>query len=179
MSRIGKMPITVPDKVKIAIDGQNVNVEGPKGKLSFSAHPMMKLNLSDGTLTVERPNDTGPAKSLHGLTRTLINNMVVGVTQGYEKKLQIHGVGYRAEMKGSTLNMNLGFSHAVDFPLPEGISGKVEDKTKINLEGIDKQLLGATAAKIRSFRPPEPYGGKGIRYSEEVVRRKEGKSGAK
>jgi large subunit ribosomal protein L6 len=173
------MPIAVPDKVKVAVDGQNVNVEGPKGKLSLEAHPMMKISVNDGQVIVERPDDSGQAKSLHGLTRSLINNMVVGVTSGYEKKLQIHGVGYRAEMKGSSLNMNLGFSHPVNFPLPEGVSGKVEDKTKINLESIDKQLLGATAAKIRSFRPPEPYGGKGIRYADEYVRRKEGKSGAK
>lgn len=179
MSRIGKLPIALPDKVKVALDGQTVNVEGPKGKLSLRAHPLIKIKQEDGKVVVERPDESREAKSLHGLTRTLINNMVVGVSKGFEKRLEIQGVGYRAEVKGKTLSMNLGFSHQVDFTLPEGIAAKVEDRTKLTLEGIDKQALGACAAKIRSFRPPEPYGGKGIRYADEHVRRKEGKSGAK
>jgi large subunit ribosomal protein L6 len=139
----------------------------------------MVVKTEGNQVTVSRPNDGRQARSLHGLTRTLIANMVEGVTKGYTRSLEVKGVGYRADMKGNTLNMQLGFSHPVEFSLPEGVKGKVEDKTKIHLESIDKQLLGATAAKVRSFRPPEPYGGKGVRYSDEIVKRKEGKSGAK
>lgn len=179
MSRIGNKPITVPSGVKVNLSGSDVKVEGPKGKLAMTAHELMKISMDGDTLTVARPNETREAKSLHGLTRTLIANMIEGVSNGYEKKLKIHGVGYRAEMKGSSLNMQLGFSHPVNYPLPDGVKGQVNDRTEIVLSSIDKQLLGATAAKVRAFRPPEPYGGKGVRYSEEYVRRKEGKSGAK
>jgi large subunit ribosomal protein L6 len=180
MSRVGKKPVAVPDKVKVTVSGQDVNVEGPKGKLSVTAHPMMKVELKDNQVIVSRPNESREARSLHGLTRALINNMVVGVSEGFKRELDVQGVGYRAEVKGKSLNMSLGFSHPVEFALPEGIKATVDDRrTHITLEGVDKQLLGATAAKIRSFRPPEPYGGKGVRYSDEVVRRKEGKSGAK
>ncbi len=139
----------------------------------------MKLSMEGDTVTVTRPDESRQAKSLHGLTRTLIANMIEGVSNGYEKKLKIHGVGYRAEMKGKTLQMQLGFSHQVDFEPPAGVTAQVNDRTEIVLASIDKQLLGATTAKIRAFRPPEPYGGKGIRYADEHVRRKEGKSGAK
>jgi large subunit ribosomal protein L6 len=179
MSRIGNKPITVPSGVKVNLSGSDVNVEGPKGKLSMTAHSLMKLSMEGDTITVARPNETREAKSLHGLTRTLIANMIEGVSKGYEKKLKIHGVGYRAEMKGNAIVMQLGFSHPVDYPLPDGVKGQVNDRTEIVLSAIDKQLLGATAAKVRAFRPPEPYGGKGVRYADEHVRRKEGKSGAK
>jgi large subunit ribosomal protein L6 len=179
MSRIGKKPIDLPSTVKVAISGQEVKVEGPKGKVAFTAHPLMVVKLDGSQVSVERPNEGREARSLHGLTRTLIANMVEGVSNGYSKTLEVKGVGYRADVKGKTVNLALGFSHPVNYSLPEGVTAKVEDKTKIVLESIDKQLLGATAAKIRSFRPPEPYGGKGVRYSDEVVRRKEGKSGAK
>lgn len=179
MSRIGKKPIPVPSGVKVALSGGELKVEGPKGKLAMKPHTRMKVNVTDGQVVVERPDDTRESKSLHGLTRTLINNMVEGVSKGYEKKLLVSGVGYRAEVKGKALVMALGFSHQVEFPLPAGVSAVVNDRTEIVLSCIDKQLLGATAAKVRSFRPPEPYGGKGVRYADEVIRRKEGKSGAK
>jgi large subunit ribosomal protein L6 len=180
MSRIGKKPVPVPEKVKISVTGRTVNVEGPKGKLSMDHHPLMNVEVKDGVVFVTRPNESNEARALHGLTRTLISNMLTGVSQGFTRELEIQGVGYRAEVKGNALQMSLGFSHQVQFPLPTGVSATVDDKkTKITLSGIDKQLLGATAAKLRSLRPPEPYGGKGVRYSDEVVRRKEGKSGAK
>ena len=179
MSRIGRMPVTVPEKVKVQISGSDINVEGPKGKLSMTAHPTMTMELKGDQVIVDRPDDSRQARSLHGLTRALINNMVTGVSQGYKRELDIHGVGYRAELKGKTLVMQLGFSHDIEFPVPEGVKIAVDGrKTHITLEGVDKQLLGATAAKLRSFRPPEPYGGKGVRYMDEHVRRKEGKSGA-
>lgn len=180
MSRVGKKPVPVPEKVKISVTGRTVNVEGPKGKLSMSHHPTVKVEVKDGVVQVTRPNDSNEARALHGLTRALIANMVTGVSQGFTRELEIQGVGYRAEVKGKALQMSLGFSHQVQFPLPEGITAAVDDrKTKITLSGIDRQLVGATAAKLRSIRPPEPYGGKGVRYADEVVRRKEGKSGAK
>ena len=179
MSRIGKKPVAIPSGVKVSLTNGELKVEGPKGKLGFRPHPMMKVTVADAEVTVERPDDTRPAKSLHGLTRTLVQNAITGVSTGFEKKLVISGVGYRAEAKGDTLNMALGFSHAVDFKMPEGVSVKVDDRVNVTLSAIDKQLLGATAAKVRSFRPPEPYGGKGIRYADERIRRKEGKSGSK
>lgn len=180
MSRIGKRPIELPDKVKVAVENGEVKVEGPKGKLSMKPHHLIKVRIDGNKIVLERPDNTRQARALHGLTRALIYNMVQGVSQGFTKELEIQGVGYRAEVKGKTLNMSLGFSHPVEFPLPEGISASVDERrTKITLTGIDKQLLGATAAKIRSFRPPEPYGGKGVRYADEVIRRKEGKSGGK
>lgn len=180
MSRIGRKPISVPSSVKVAVEGGHVKVEGPKGKLSMKHHPLITLHIQDGLIETRRPNDAREARALHGLTRALVANMVTGVSTGFTRELDIQGVGYRAEVKGRTLTMSLGFSHPVEFPLPVGVDAVVDDKrTKVTLSGVDKQLLGATAAKIRSFRPPEPYGGKGVRYSDEVVQRKEGKSGGK
>jgi large subunit ribosomal protein L6 len=180
MSRIGKKPVPVPKTVKIAVQNGEVKVEGPKGKLSFRPHVLMKISADASAINVERADESREAKSLHGLTRTLISNMVTGCSTGFTRELDITGVGYRAEVKGKAIQMALGFSHPVIYNLPEGVTAAVDEKrTHITLSAADKQLLGATAAKIRSFRPPEPYGGKGVRYSDEVVRRKEGKSGAK
>ena len=180
MSRIGNKSIDVPANVKVATAGSEIKVEGPRGKLSMTLHPMMKVSLDGSTLTVERPDDSRKSKSLHGLSRTLISNMVVGVSTGFKRELDITGVGYRAEVKGDILNLTLGYSHAINYPLPKGVTAAVDDKrTHITLECSDKQLLGSTAAKISSFRKPEPYGGKGVRYSDERIRRKEGKSGSK
>jgi len=180
MSRIGKKPVAVPSSVKTSLESDGLlHIEGGKGKLSWRPHAMMKLTVENDTITVVRQNDTREARSLHGLTRTMIANMIKGVTDGFERKLEVHGVGYRAEVKGRELHLALGFSHPVHFLIPQGIDIKVEDRTKITLTAIDKQQLGQAAAKIRAYRPPEPYGGKGVRYSDEVVRRKEGKSGAK
>jgi large subunit ribosomal protein L6 len=178
MSRIGKKPITIPDKVKVTVSGQKVNVDGPKGKLSLEVHPKTKVAISGKEVVVSRSGDDRLAKSVHGLTRTLINNMVVGVSQGFERALEINGVGFRAEVKGQDLNLALGFSHPVVFRLPAGVTAEVEKQTKVLLRSADRQLLGATAAKLRSLRPPEPYKGKGIKYSDETIKRKEGKTGA-
>jgi large subunit ribosomal protein L6 len=179
MSRIGKAPIQVPGKVKINIqDGNAVQVEGPKGKLSQVFHQDMVIALDDGVLTVKRPSDSREDRSLHGLTRALLNNMVVGVSDGFSKKLRIEGVGYRAEMKGSTLVLNVGYSHPVEFVPPKDVQFEVEDRGKtITVSGIDKQVVGEISAQIRKQRPPEPYKGKGIRYDGEYVRRKAGKAG--
>ncbi len=180
MSRIGKQPIDLPSGVKAAVNGQTVNVEGPKGKLSLNAHNLMSVTVGENQVLVERANDGREARSLHGLTRTLVANMVEGVSKGYTKVLEINGVGYRAEPKGKGIKLALGFSHPVEFEPPEGVSIDVDkSKTKLTLTSIDKQLLGATAAKIRSYRPPEPYRGKGIKYENEHIRRKEGKSAGK
>jgi large subunit ribosomal protein L6 len=179
MSRIGKAPIQVPGKVKVNIqDGNTIQVEGPKGKLSQSFHQNMMIALDDGVLTVKRPSDSREDRSLHGLTRALLNNMVVGVSDGFSKKLRIEGVGYRAEMKGSTLVLNVGYSHPVEFIPPQDVQFEVEDRGKtITIKGIDKQVVGEISAQIRTQRPPEPYKGKGIRYDGEYVRRKAGKAG--
>ncbi|MCC7208522.1 MAG: 50S ribosomal protein L6 [Anaerolineae bacterium] len=178
MSRIGKKPVAIPAKVQINVDGQAVSVKGPKGELQMVAHPNMTVSVEDGTLQVVRPNDERENRALHGLTRALINNMVTGVTQGFKKTLVIEGVGYHAEMKGKDLVLFLGYSHPIEFPAPQGISFRLGDRgVSIDVEGIDRQLVGQTAANIRSLRPPEPYGGKGIRYSNEVIRRKAGKAG--
>ena len=180
MSRIGNKPIPVPNGVEISLSGQDIKVKGGKGTLSLSAHPLMKIKQEDNQLVVERPDDSRKAKSLHGLTRTLISNMVVGVSDGFKRELDIKGVGYRAEVKGRVLNLTLGYSHPIAYDLPEGVDAAVDDKkTHITLSGVDKQLVGSTAAKIRSFRKPEPYGGKGVRYSDERIIRKEGKAGGK
>ena len=180
MSRIGKQPIDIPNGVKAAVSGQTVNVEGPKGKLSLNAHSLMTVKIAENQVVVERANDGREARSLHGLTRTLVANMVEGVSNGYTKVLEINGVGYRAEPKGKGIKLALGFSHPVEFDPPAGVSIEVDkSKTKLTLTSIDKQLLGATAAKIRSYRPPEPYRGKGIKYQNEHIRRKEGKSAGK
>jgi large subunit ribosomal protein L6 len=175
MSRIGKKPIEIPDGVSIDAAPGRVSVKGPKGELSQSLSPRMKVEQADGTLTVERPSDRGPDRALHGLTRSLIANMVEGVTDGYEKRLEIQGVGYRAQLKGKALELAIGYSHPVSVPAPEGIEFEVPQPTEIVVRGIDKQLVGEVAANIRKKRPPEPYKGKGIRYAGEHVRRKVGK----
>jgi len=178
MSRIGRKPITLPKAVEITIgDDNSVTVKGPKGTLSQKFDADMKLVNEDGTISVERPDNERTHRSLHGLTRTLLNNMVVGVTEGYTKNLDIQGVGYRAAMDGSTLVLSVGYSHPVRMVPPKGISFAVEANTKVSVMGIDKQQVGEEAARIRRVRPPEPYKGKGIRYAGEVVRRKAGKAG--
>jgi len=178
MSRIGKLPITVPSGVDVAIDAAHVTVKGPKGQLSHTVAMPIIVEQSDGILDVKRPDDERQSKALHGLTRTLINNMVVGVTEGYEKRLEIVGVGYRVLSKGpSQLEFQLGYSHSIVFDAPEGIAFTVESPTKLGVVGIDKQLVGEVAANIRKLRKPEPYKGKGVRYAGEQVRRKVGKAG--
>jgi len=179
MSRIGKMPVAVPMGVEVTIEGQDVRVKGPKGELAHTvAEPITVSKTDDGALSVERPDDERRSKALHGLSRTLISNMVVGVTDGYEKKLEIVGVGYRVLSKGPTaLEFNLGFSHAVPVQAPDGITFTVESPTKFAVHGIDKQAVGEVAATIRKIRKPEPYKGKGVRYAGEHVRRKVGKAG--
>ncbi len=180
MSRIGLKPVTVPAGVEIKVDEKNnVIVKGPKGELSQAIDPSMKIEINDGVLTVSRPTENKKHKSLHGLSRTLINNMVVGVTEGYEKKMEIVGVGYRAAKQGKKLVLNLGYSHPVEMEDPEGIETEVPNQLQIVVKGINKQLVGNYAAKIRAWREPEPYKGKGIRYAGENVRRKEGKTGKK
>ena len=180
MSRIGKAPITVPAGVEITVSENNlVTVKGPKGTLERTIVPQIKLSTENGVLTVERPDDYKENRSLHGLSRTLINNMVVGVTQGFEKKLEINGVGYRAVKDGKNLVMNLGYSHQIVIPETEDIQIDVPDANHIVIKGIDKQKVGQFAAEVRGKRPPEPYKGKGVKYDYEVIRRKEGKTGAK
>lgn len=177
MSRIGKMPIAVPAGVEVTIDGATVTVKGPKGELTRSFAEMLTISLNDGVLTVERPDDSREAKSLHGLTRTLLHNMVEGVSTGFSKKLQLVGVGYRAAKKGNDLEMQLGFSHPVLIECPENISFECPSQTEIIVSGISKEQVGQVAANIRKWRKPEPYKGKGIRYEGENVRRKAGKAG--
>jgi large subunit ribosomal protein L6 len=178
MSRIGRLPISVPSGVDIAVDGQEVTVKGPKGTLSLTAPPPIVIaRAEDGTLTVSRPDDERSSRSLHGLTRTLIANMVAGVTTGFEKKLEIVGVGYRVQAKGKDLEFQVGYSHPVVVEAPEGITFAVESPTKFSVSGVDKQQVGQVAANIRKIRKPEPYKGKGIRYAGEHVRRKVGKAG--
>ena len=180
MSRIGRAPITVPAGVEVKVDENNhIVVKGPKGTLERDLVPQMKVELDAGVLHVKRPDDTKENRSLHGLTRTLIDNMVVGVTNGFEKKLEISGVGYRAAKEGKNLVMNLGYSHQIIVPETEDIQIDVPDANHIVIKGIDKQKVGQFAAEVRGKRPPEPYKGKGIKYDYEVVRRKEGKTGAK
>ncbi len=178
MSRIGKKPIEIPAGVKVNINGSHIKVEGPKGRLERTVNDLVEIKLDAEQLQVV-PLDEKEGRALQGLTRSLLANMVHGVTSGFSSVLEISGIGYRAELQGSTLNLALGFSHPIAYPLPEGITAEVEKQTKITLSGIDKELLGATAAKIRSFRPPEPYKGKGIKYSGERILRKAGKTGAK
>ncbi len=179
MSRIGRMPITVPSGVDVTIDGRNLTVKGPKGTLSRALHPDMTVSREDGTLVVTRPTEQKTHKQLHGLTRTLVNNMVVGVTDGYRKGLEITGVGYRAALNGKKLTLNLGYSHPIEIDPPAGISFEVESPTRLAVVGIDKELVGQIAAKVRSTRKPEPYKGKGVRYAGERVLRKAGKAGKK
>src|SRR5512132_316512 len=178
MSRIGKLPIAVPSGVDVAIADQLVTVKGPKGTLAHTVAAPITVEQGEGVLEVKRPNDEREARSLHGLTRTLINNMVVGVTEGYEKKLEIVGVGYRVLSKGPTqLEFQLGYSHSITFNAPEGITFTVDGPTRLGVQGIDKQLVGEVAANIRKLRKPEPYKGKGVRYAGEHIRRKVGKAG--
>lgn len=178
MSRIGRKPIPVPEGVRVEIENNRVTVEGPRGKLSKSFHPDMHIALVDGQIVVTRPTDERDHRALHGLTRALLANMVTGVTEGYRKRLEIHGIGYRAEMKGDNLILHVGFSHSVEIEPPPGIKFVVEKRYKtFVVEGNDKELVGDVAARIRAVRKPEPYKGKGIRYEGEWVRRKTGKAG--
>jgi len=175
VSRIGRKPVTVPEGVTVDIKPGMVSVKGPKGELSQALSPDMKVTQSDGTLTVDRPTDRGEHRALHGLTRSLIANMVTGVTDGYEKRLEIQGVGYRARLQGKALELSVGYSHPVSVSAPDGIDFEVPVPTQVVVRGIDKQLVGEIAARIRRTRPPEPYKGKGVRYAGEHVRRKVGK----
>jgi large subunit ribosomal protein L6 len=175
MSRIGRKPIEVPDGVDVQVSPGRVSVKGPKGELAQDLSTEMKIELAEGTLTVDRPTDRGEHRALHGLTRSLIANMVEGVTEGYEKRLEIQGVGYRAQLRGKALELSLGFSHPVSIEAPEGIEFEVPQPTEIIIRGIDKQQVGQVAADIRKRRPPEPYKGKGVRYAGEQVTRKVGK----
>jgi large subunit ribosomal protein L6 len=178
MSRIGKKPIVVPEKVNVSMDGTLVKVKGPNGELSLDHHPMVKVEQQDKELVVNPVDGSNKARALWGLTRTLIDNMVVGVTQGFTKNLEFNGVGYKAAVSGNKLTLNLGYSHPIDYELPEGVAAKVVKNT-IEISGADKSLVGFVAAKVRSFRPPEPYKGKGIKYADEHIIRKAGKAGAK
>lgn len=177
MSRIGKLPIQIPDKVKVTVGKSDVVVEGPKGKLAVPYNSQMQIEVKDGHVEVKRADDGIEARSLHGLTRTLIANAVKGVTTGFEDVLEITGVGYRAELKGNVLTLNLGYSHPIEFPLPAGIHCEVDKQTRVVLKGVDKALVGQTAAKIRDFKKTEPYKGKGVKYAGEQPRRKVGKQG--
>ncbi|KUG60542.1 50S ribosomal protein L6 [Nesterenkonia jeotgali] len=177
MSRIGRLPITIPAGVEVKLEGRQVSVRGPKGELSRSLAEGITVENEDGTLTVSRPNDERESRSLHGLTRTLINNMIIGVTEGYSKKLEIVGTGYRVLAKGSDLEFALGYSHPVPVKAPQGITFAVDSATKLSVSGIDKQQVGEVAANIRKLRRPDPYKGKGVRYEGEQVRRKAGKAG--
>jgi large subunit ribosomal protein L6 len=179
MSRIGKQPVTVPSGIDVSIDGNTVRVKGPKGELVREFHQDMQIRMEDGSVIVERPSESGLHRSLHGLTRSLIANMVEGVSNGFSKNLEIVGVGYRAENKPFGLTLNLGFSHPIDYKAPEGITLKATTPTAIEVSGPSKELVGQVAAEIRGYRPPEPYKGKGVRYQGEAVRRKAGKAGAK
>jgi large subunit ribosomal protein L6 len=177
MSRIGRLPIAVPTSVDVTIEGRTVTVKGPKGTLTRSLHPDMSLTREEATLVVTRPTEQKMHKQLHGLTRSLVNNMVIGVSDGYRKGLEITGVGYRAALNGRKLQLNLGYSHPIEIDPPEGITFEVESPTRLAVVGIDKELVGQMAAKVRSTRKPEPYKGKGVRYAGEQVRRKAGKAG--
>ncbi len=177
MSRIGRLPIAVPSTVDVTIEGRHLTVKGPKGTLSRQLHPDISVDREDDRLVVTRPTEQKTHKQLHGLTRTLVNNMVVGVTDGYRKGLEITGVGYRATLNGRKLQLNLGYSHQIEIDPPDGISFELENPTRLAVVGIDKELVGQIAAKVRSTRKPEPYKGKGVRYAGEVVRRKAGKAG--
>ena len=177
MSRIGRLPITVPAGVEVTLDGRDVTVKGPKGTLARQLHPDMRVVREADTLLVERPTDAKMHRQLHGLTRTLVANMVEGVTTGYRKGIEITGVGYRAAKVGEKLQLNLGYSHPIEIAPPTGISFEVENPTRLAVVGIDKELVGQVAAKVRATRKPEPYKGKGVRYAGEVIRRKAGKAG--
>jgi large subunit ribosomal protein L6 len=177
MSRIGRTPVTIPSGVDVTISGRSVTVKGPRGELSLDVVPPIEIAKSDGAITVTRPNDEGEIRALHGLSRSLIANMVTGVTEGYSKTLEIVGVGYRVQARGKDLEFSLGFSHPVPVTAPEGITLRVESPTRFVVEGIDKQQVGEVAANIRKLRKPDPYKGKGVRYQGEQIRRKVGKAG--
>jgi large subunit ribosomal protein L6 len=179
MSRIGRKPVVLPKGVSIDLQGSTVAVKGPRGELRRDLHPEMKVGLADGQFTVERPSEEKRHKALHGLTRTLVQNMVDGVSKGFTKTLEIQGVGYKAEAKPYGVNLIVGYSHPVKYEAPKGIKISVENNTVVKVEGADKEVVGQVAAELRSVRPPEPYKGKGIRYQGEQVRRKAGKTGAK
>jgi large subunit ribosomal protein L6 len=176
MSRIGKQPIAIPAKVKVEVKGQSVHVEGPKGKLDWALPRRTSLKVQDGKVVVSRQGDDAQAKALHGLSRALVNNMVKGVSEGFVKKLEIQGVGFKAAVQGTNVNLTLGYSHPIVYPIPAQIKVTVEENTKLTIEGPDRQVVGQVAAEIRSFYPPEPYKGKGVRYTDERVVRKEGKT---
>lgn len=176
MSRIGKMPIAIPAKVKVVVENNSVKIEGPKGKLQFALPGSTAVEVKPDQIVVKRPNDTAESKAYHGLSRAVLNNMIRGVVDGFSKQLEIQGVGFKASVAGKTLTMSLGYSHPIVYPLPEQIKVTVEENTKIRVEGPDRQVVGQVAAEIRSFYPPEPYKGKGVRYVGEQVRRKEGKT---
>eukprot|EP00887_Chlorella_sp_A99_P003397 scaffold7.g3397.t1 len=177
LSRIGKQPVPLPDKVQVTLDGQTVKVKGPRGELQRTLHPLVRVSQGEKQLLVERVNDSRQANALHGLSRSLVANMVTGVDAGFTRTLQMVGVGYRAAVAGSKITLSLGYSHPVEMDIPKGLEAKVEKNTTIFITGSDKELVGQFAADIRSKRRPEPYKGKGVRYSDEVVRRKEGKRG--
>ena len=179
MSRIGLKPITIPAGVDVNVNGTTVTVKGPNGTLSMDAHPNMTVSIEGSEVIVSRPNDDKENRSLHGLTRTLIHNMIVGVTEGFKKNLEVNGVGYRVQMQGNNLVMNLGFSHQVTMEAPKGIKVECPSANAIVISGADKQMVGQFAAQVREMRPPEPYKGKGSKYAEEHIRRKEGKAGKK
>ncbi|EQC46870.1 50S ribosomal protein L6 [Bacteriovorax sp. Seq25_V] len=178
MSRIGKNPVVVPEKVQVNISNSLVTVKGPKGELTYNHHPKVTVKLEGSEIVVAPVDETKIAKSMWGTARTLVNNMVVGVTEGFTKALEFNGVGYKAAVQGNVLNLSLGYSHPIEYTLPEGISAKV-DKNRIEISGSNKELVGFAAAKVRSFRPPEPYKGKGIKYADETIIRKAGKSSGK
>ena len=176
MSRIGKQPIAVPPKVKVEVKGQKVSVEGPKGKLNWELPKRTSLKVEGGNIIVSRDGEDAQAKALHGLSRALVNNMVKGVTDGFIKKLEIQGVGFKAAVQGNVVNLNLGYSHPLNYPIPAQVKVTVEENTKLTIEGPDKHLVGKVAAEIRGFYPPEPYKGKGVKYADEKIIRKEGKT---
>ncbi len=176
MSRIGKQPVSIPDKVKVEVKGQQISAEGPKGKLSLELPKRTSALIKDKTVVVSRKDDTAESKALHGLSRSLVNNMLLGVATGFVKKLEIQGVGFKAAVQGKNVNLSLGYSHPVNYSIPDQIKVTVEENTKVTIEGPDKATVGRVAAEIRSFYPPEPYKGKGVRYSDEKVIRKEGKT---
>jgi len=176
MSRIGKQPIAIPPKVKVEVKGQTVHVEGPKGKLNWELPRRTSLKVEDGKIVVSRAGDDAQAKALHGLSRALVNNMVKGVAEGFVKKLEIQGVGFKAAVQGKIVNLALGFSHPINYEIPDQVKVTVEENTKLTIEGPDKMMVGKVASEIRSFYPPEPYKGKGVRYAGEHVQRKEGKT---
>lgn len=176
MSRIGKQPVTIPATVKVDIKGRECRVEGPKGKLQLTLPPRTSAKVEGASVLVSRNGDSSESKAMHGLARSLVNNMVIGVSDGYVKKLEINGVGFKAAVQGKNVNLNLGYSHPINYAIPDQIKVTVEENTKLTIEGPDKMMVGKVAAEIRSFYPPEPYKGKGVKYADETIRRKEGKT---